>query len=54
MARALILTADRFEDLEVLVPKCRLEEAGWEVDVAAPEPGPVEGEHGYELSLIHI
>jgi protease I len=47
--RALILTADGFEDLEVLVPKTRLEEAGWEVDVAAPDDGPVRGEHGYEV-----
>lgn len=47
--KAIILTADQFEDLEVLVPKARLEEAGWAVDIAAPERGPVEGEHGYEV-----
>ncbi|HUR62846.1 MAG TPA: type 1 glutamine amidotransferase domain-containing protein [Candidatus Thermoplasmatota archaeon] len=47
--KALILTADRFEDLEVMVPKVRLEEAGWEVEVAAPRHGNVEGEHGYTV-----
>ncbi|HUR61376.1 MAG TPA: type 1 glutamine amidotransferase domain-containing protein [Candidatus Thermoplasmatota archaeon] len=47
--KALILTADRFEDLEVLVPKARLEEAGWTVDVAAPRHGNLEGEHGYTV-----
>ncbi|MEA3189606.1 MAG: protease [Thermoplasmata archaeon] len=47
--KAIILTADQFEDLEVLVPKNRLEEAGWTVDVAAPRRGRVEGEHGYEV-----
>jgi protease I len=47
--KALILTADRFEDLEVLVPKNRLEEAGWTVDIAAPRHGNLEGEHGYTV-----
>ncbi|HEX2066778.1 MAG TPA: DJ-1/PfpI family protein, partial [Candidatus Thermoplasmatota archaeon] len=47
--KALMLTADRFEDLEVLVPKARLEEAGWEVDIAAPRHGTLEGEHGYTV-----
>lgn len=47
--KALILTADGFEDLEVLVPMTRLEEAGWEVAVAAPRHGNLEGEHGYTV-----
>ncbi|MCA1811673.1 MAG: type 1 glutamine amidotransferase [Halobacteriales archaeon] len=47
--KALILTADGFEDLEVLVPMTRLEEAGWEVSVAAPRHGNLEGEHGYTV-----
>jgi protease I len=47
--KALLLTADRFEDLEVMVPKIRLEEAGWEVELAAPERGTVTGEHGYTV-----
>lgn len=47
--KALLLTADGFEDLEVFVPMNRLEEAGWEVDVAAPTYGNLEGEHGYKI-----
>ncbi len=47
--RAVILTADKFEDMEVLVPMFRLIEEGWHVDVAAPSLDPIEGEHGYQL-----
>lgn len=47
--KALILTADRFEDLEVFVPYFRLQEMGWEADIAAPEKRPIHGEHGYRL-----
>lgn len=47
--KALILTADRFEDLEVLYPKYRLEEEDWEVAVAAPEVKEIRGEHGYPV-----
>lgn len=49
MPKAILLTADDFEDLEVLVPKARLEEAGWTVDIAAPERGRIRGEHGYTV-----
>jgi len=44
--KALLLTAPRFEDLEVFVPKLRLEEIGFDVTVAAPQAGRVVGEHG--------
>jgi protease I len=44
--RALIVTADLFEDSELLKPWHRLAEAGCEVDVAAPERGPIRGKHG--------
>lgn len=47
--RAVILTADKFEDTELLVPYCRLLESGARVDVAAPTRGPIGGEHGYEI-----
>jgi protease I len=47
--RAVILTADEFEDLEVLYPLFRLTEAGWQVDIAAPEMAEISGEHGYTL-----
>ncbi|MBI3619981.1 DJ-1/PfpI family protein [Candidatus Roizmanbacteria bacterium] len=37
MKKALILTADQFEDMEVMYPLFRLQEAGWSVVVAAPK-----------------
>lgn len=47
--KALVLTADKFEDLEVYVPIFRLMEAGWKVEVAAPTKEEINGEHGYSL-----
>jgi protease I len=47
--KALILTAGGVEDSELLVPRYRLLEEGAEVDVAAPETGPVTGKHGYSV-----
>jgi protease I len=47
--RAVILTADKFEDMEVFVPLFRLLEEGWDVDVAAPTMDTIGGEHGYAL-----
>jgi protease I len=46
---AVILTADKFEDLELFYPLFRLLEAGWQVDVAAPTKKEIGGEHGYSL-----
>ena len=34
--KAVVLTANKFEDTEVLVPVFRLLEEGWHVDIAAP------------------
>lgn len=48
--RALILTADQFEDLELFVPYFRLLEAGWEAIVAAPTRDEIGGEHGYTIT----
>lgn len=45
--KALILTADKFEDMEVMYPLFRLQEDGWEVDIAAPDKGEIFGEFGY-------
>jgi archaeal arginyl aminopeptidase len=45
--RALILTADKFEDMELFFPYFRLLEEGFEVDIAGPKKGHIEGEHGY-------
>lgn len=47
--KALILSADNFEDSELLVPLYRLQEAGHTVDVAAGKRGTIHGKHGYEV-----
>ena len=47
---AVILTADKFEDLELFVPYLRLLDAGAHVEVAAPTPAEIGGEHGYRLN----
>lgn len=49
MRRAVVLTADKFEDLEVLVPVFRLMEEGWKVYIAAPTKDKIHGENGYSL-----
>lgn len=48
--RAVILTADKFEDLELLVPYLRLLDAGAVVDIAAPSLDDIGGEHGYTVA----
>ena len=48
--RAVILTADKFEDLEVFVPYLRLLDAGARVDIAAPSTDDIGGEHGYTVT----
>ncbi|MCL5438652.1 MAG: type 1 glutamine amidotransferase [Patescibacteria group bacterium] len=49
MKKAIVLTADKFEDMEVYVPIFRLLEEGWQVDVAAPKKIEISGENGYSL-----
>ncbi len=49
--RALILTADKFEDMEFFFPYFRLLEEELEVEVAAPKKGHIEGEHGYGFKV---
>ena len=49
--KAIILTADKFEDFELFFPFFRLLEEGVEVDIAAPTKGHIEGEHGYDLEV---
>jgi protease I len=48
--KALIISADAFEDSELLYPLYRLREAGFTVDVAAPKAGDITGKHGYAVS----
>ncbi|QJW95923.1 type 1 glutamine amidotransferase domain-containing protein [Frigoriglobus tundricola] len=47
--KALILAADRFEDLTLFLPWYRLREEGVEVTVAAPFLHAVTGTHGYAV-----
>ena len=47
--RALIISADHFEDSELLFPFYRLKEEGLEVDIASISRGKINGKHGYEV-----
>lgn len=47
--KALILSADGFEDTELLYPYYRLKEAGYQVDIASLRQGPITGKHGYQV-----
>ena len=49
--KALIISADKFEDSELLVPYYRLKEAGIEVIVASLRRGAIKGKHGYEVAV---
>jgi protease I len=51
VVRALILTANEFEDMELFFPYFRLLEEGVQVDIAAPQTGVIHGEHGYSLKI---
>jgi len=48
--RAVVLTADKFEDMELFVPYFRLLDAGASVDIAAPTMEDIGGEHGYTIT----
>lgn len=48
--KALIMSADHFEDSELLAPYYRLLEEGLEVDICAVRRGRISGKHGYEVS----
>jgi protease I len=47
--KAVVLTADMFEDMEVYFPVFRLLEEGWTVDIAAPKVEELHGENGYTV-----
>lgn len=49
--KALIVSANQFEDLELLVPFYRLQEAGYDVHVSAGVAGVIAGKHGYEVKV---
>ncbi len=48
--KALIVSADEFEDSELLYPYYRLQEEGFEVHVASLSRGPITGKHGYKVT----
>jgi len=45
--KAVVLSAEKFEDMELYVPVFRLIEAGWRVDIAAPAEGKITGESAW-------
>jgi archaeal arginyl aminopeptidase len=47
--KALILSADGFEDSELLVPYYRFKEERMDVDVASMRKGTIAGKHGYRV-----
>lgn len=49
--KALIISADNFEDSELLVPYYRLREEDYTVDIASVKKGSIRGKHGYEVSV---
>lgn len=49
--KALIISADNFEDTELLVPYYRLKEEGMDVDVASLTKIKIKGKHGYEVNV---
>jgi protease I len=49
--KALIISADNFEDSELLVPYYRMKEEGITVSVASMIKGKIRGKHGYEVKV---
>lgn len=49
--KALIISADNFEDSELLVPYYRLKEEGVQVDIASMKKEKIKGKHGYEVEI---
>lgn len=49
--KALIISADHFEDTELLYPYYRLKEEGFKVHVASLSKGTITGKHGYAVMV---
>ena len=47
--KALIVSADGFEDSELLVPYYRFQEEGIDADIASLQPGVIKGNRGYQV-----
>jgi protease I len=52
--KVIMMSADNFEDSELLVPYYRLKEEGIEVDIASVRKGVIKGKHGYEVDVDRI
>jgi len=50
--KALIISANGYEDSELLVPYYRFLEEGIETDIASMTKGPIKGKHGYEVEVV--
>lgn len=50
--KAVVITAEGFEDEEVIYPVIRLKEAGFAVDIATKDAKPVNGRLNFPLELI--
>jgi len=48
--KVLIVSAENFEDTELLAPYYRFREEGFEVDIASVAKGKITGKHGYEVN----
>jgi protease I len=49
--KALMISTDNFEDMELFVPYYRLKEEGIQVDIASMKRGKIKGKHGYEIEV---
>ncbi|HUK99562.1 MAG TPA: type 1 glutamine amidotransferase domain-containing protein [Nitrospirota bacterium] len=49
--KALIISADMYEDTELIVPYYRLLEEGIKVDIASMKKGSIKGKHGYDIEV---
>jgi protease I len=49
--KALIISADNFEDTELLVPYYRLKEEDLHVDIASIDKGRITGKRGYQVQV---
>jgi len=49
--KALFISADLYEDSELLVPYYRFLEEGIGVDIASMQKKPIKGKHGYEVEV---
>lgn len=47
--KALMMSADNFEDTELLVPYYRMLEEGHAIDIASMKKGTIKGKKGYEV-----